>query len=158
MIRGHFLMTQISKAQAMREGSFGFLVQTIARTLDAKMKAELQEVGIDVKLFANLMLLSEEDGINQRQLGEKLNFPEYFTSRNIDALVSAGLVERRPDPNSRRSLLVFLTKEGRATAARLPPIIKRVNDDMLDGLTDAERTRVVGLLQKIAEVGQYAKG
>ena len=74
MVRGHFLMTQISRAQAIREGSFGFLVQTIARTLDAKMKTELNQVGIDIKLFANLMLLSEEDGINQRQLGEKLNF------------------------------------------------------------------------------------
>ena len=157
MIRGHFLMTQISKAKAIREGSFGFLVQTIARSLDAKMKAELKEVGVDIKLFANLMLLLEEDGINQRQLGEKLNFPEYFTSRNIDALVEAGLAERRPDPNSRRALLVYLTEEGRATAMRLPPIIKRVNDETLIGLTEPEKKQVVRLLQKVAGVGQFAK-
>ncbi len=97
MIRGHYLMTQISNAKSLREASFGFLIQTIARTMDAKMKSELKGIGVDIKLFVNLMLLSEEDGINQRKLGEQLNFPEYFTSRNVDALVEAGPAERHAD-------------------------------------------------------------
>ncbi len=152
MVRGTFLMTQSSKAQAMREGSFGFLVQTIARSLDAKMKTELKEAGIDFKLFPNLRMLAEEDGINQRKLGERLNFPEYFTSRNVDALVEAGFAERRPDPDSRRSFLIFLTDAGRAKAESLPPIIKRVNDEVLGDLTASEQTQVVDLLQKVAGV------
>ena len=145
-------MTQITKAKGIREGSFGFLVQTIARELDAKLKVALKKVGVEVTIFANLMLLAEEDGVNQRTMGEKLNFPEYFTSRNVDALVKAGFAERRPDPTSRRSFLIFLTDAGRKKAAQLPRIIKRVNDDLLADLTDAERDQLVGLLQKIAGI------
>lgn len=152
MVRGNFLMTQISKAQAIREGSFGFLIQTIARRLDARMKAELQEIGVDIKVFANLMVLADQDGINQRTIGERLNFPEYFTSRNVDVLVKDGLAERRPDPNSRRAFLVFLTPKGREKANLLPPIIKRVNDEVLAGLKLSDRTKVVSLLQQIAGV------
>lgn len=152
MIRGQLLMTQISKAQSAREGSFGFLIQTLARTIDAKMKFELKEVEISVKLFAALMLLSEEDGINQRKVGKRLNFPEYFTSRNIDALVAAGFAERRPDPESRRTFLIYLTELGRAKAAQLPPIIKRVNDAVLADLSSSEKDHVIGLLQKTTKI------
>lgn len=143
-------MTRISKAQRGREGSFGFLIQTLARRIDATMKKRLAEHDVDVKIFANLMALAEEDGINQRQLGAKLDFPEYYTSRNIDALVAAGFAERRPDPNSRRSSLVFLTKAGRKKAAEMPQLIGQVNELYLAGMTEDERSQVVALLQKVA--------
>ena len=145
-------MTLVNRAREAREGSFGFLIQTLARRLDATMKDRLQECGVDIKIFANLMVLSEQDGINQRQLGEKLDFPEYYTSRNVDAAVKAGLVERRPDPNSRRSFLVFLTQAGRDKAAQLPKIIKKTNDDFLAPLSPDERRDVVRLLQKAAGI------
>lgn len=150
MIGGYYLMTQVSLKDHRREDSFGFLIQSIARTLDAKMKAELQDVGVDIRLFANLMMLGQQDGINQREIGARLNFPEYFTSRNVDALVEAGYAERRADPKSRRSFLVFLTDAGRAKAEELPNIVHRVNDDVLQELTADERLIVVRILQKIS--------
>lgn len=150
MIRGHFLMTQITLKDHRREDSFGFLTQTIARVLDAKMKVELEKVGVDIKIFANLMMLGQQDGINQREIGKRLNFPEYFTSRNIDALVDAGFAERRPDPDSRRSFLIFLTEKGRAKAQELPAIVEAVNDDVLSDLTATERQTVTAILQKVA--------
>jgi len=152
MIRSNFLMTQIKSTKHIRENSFGFLIQTLAREIDARMKIALKEVDVDVKVFANLMMLADEDGINQRALGEKLNFPEYFTSRNVDALVEAGYAERRPDPNSRRSFLIFLTDAGRKKASQLPKVVKEVNDETLDMLTRPERNQVVGLLQKVARL------
>lgn len=158
MIRGSFLMSQISERQALRIGSFGFLIQTLARTLDAKMKSELEEIGVDIKLFANLMMLAEKDGINQRSLGEKLNFPEYFMSRNVDALVKAGFAERRPDPNSRRSFLIYLTEAGQAKAAELPPIIARVNDAVLKDLSASERASLVSMLQRVTGVASPSEG
>lgn len=150
MGRWIFLMTQIPMSEHIGPNSFGFLIQVLARQIDAKMKVELKKAGVDHKIFANLMLLGQNDGINQRAIGKKLNFPEYFTSRNIDAMVDAGYAERRPDPDSRRSFLVFLTKEGKKKAAELPPIIKRVNDEVLKDLDQADRTNVIKLLQIIA--------
>ncbi|QUS57114.1 MarR family winged helix-turn-helix transcriptional regulator [Pseudovibrio brasiliensis] len=140
------------KTKAIRENSFGFLIQTLARDIDAKMKLALKEVDVDTKIFANLMVLSEEDGIKQRTLGEKLNFPEYFTSRNVDALVAAGFAERQPDPESRRSFLIFLTDAGRKKAAQLPSIVKQVNDDVLSELNKQEKSEVILLLQKVAGI------
>lgn len=142
-------MRKVSKTRPSRETSFGFLIQTLARMLDAKMKAELKKIGVSVKLFTALMVLSEEDGINQRKVGERLNFPEYFTSRNIDALVEAGFAERQPDPESRRTYLIYLTIFGKAKAAQLPPIVKRVSNEILTNLSDLERQQIITILQKV---------
>ncbi|WP_166486189.1 MarR family winged helix-turn-helix transcriptional regulator [Jannaschia sp. CCS1] len=143
-------MTQTSIDQGIREGSFGFLIQTLARDIETRMKAELQEVDVDVRVFANLMFLAKRDGINQREIGARLNFPEYYTSRNVDVLVKAGLAERRPDPDSRRAFLIFLTEAGHAKAAELPPIIRRVNNEFLKSLTDEQRDLVLDLLRTVA--------
>ena len=145
-------MTKTDLKNQRPEESFGYLIQTIARSLDAKIKVELNKVGVDVKIFANLMMLGQQDGINQREIGQRLNFPEYFTSRNVDALVAAGLAERRPDPDSRRSFLVFLTNKGRAKASELPAIVKNVNDDVLGELTAKDRKTILALLQTVAGV------
>ncbi|MCV6602051.1 MAG: MarR family transcriptional regulator [Cohaesibacter sp.] len=141
-------MMQVQMAKHKRTESFGFLIQVLARRIDTTMKEELLKVGVDVKIFVNLMLLSEQDGINQRQLGEKLDFPEYYTSRNVDSLVKAGFVERRQDPNSRRTFLIYLTDKGREKAKLLPPIVKKVNDQYLKELTSDERKQLISLLQK----------
>ena len=145
-------MVHAGKVQRLREGSFGFLIQTSARRIDAEMKKQLVEHNIDIKIFANLMMLAEEDGINQRQLGKKLGYPEYFTSRNIDALVESGFAERQPDPQSRRSFLIFLTTKGREKAAELPAIIQACNDIFLAPLSKTERVAIIALLQKVAEI------
>ncbi len=145
-------MTQMKSTKHIRENSFGFLIQTLAREIDARMKLALKEVDVEIKVFANLMLLADEDGINQKTLGEKLNFPEYFTSRNVDALVDAGYAERRPDPESRRSILIYLTESGRKKAAQLPKVVRQVNDETLKMLSKEEQKQVLSILQKVARL------
>ena len=141
-------MTQIPEENGIREESFGFLIQTLARRIDVDMRERLRAFDVDLKIFANLMFLSHKDGITQREIGNRLNFPEYYTSRNVDALIKAGFAERRPDPKSRRSTLIFLTEAGRKKAAQLPDVIRASNEASLANLNDAERKQVVSLLQK----------
>lgn len=145
-------MTRISKARQIRESSFGFLIQLLGRRIDRDMKERLAEIDVDVKVFSNLMMLSDRDGITQRELGRLLEFPEYFTSRTVDILVENGYVERRPDPNSRRSILVFLTHEGRKKAAELPRVVAGINQSYLSPLDEDERAQLVALLQKVSGI------
>ena len=142
-------MNDITNAQKKhRENSFGYLIQTLAQRIDCDMKDRLKEHGVDLKVFANLMFLSEKDGITQREISNVLNFPEYHTSRNVDALIKQGFAERRTNPNSRRSILIFLTTKGHEMARELPAVIRASNDKTLAKLDDRERADVIALLQK----------
>lgn len=144
-------MTELDDQTGLKSQSFGYLVQLIARRIDLHMKQELAKIDVDLKVFANLMMLYTNDGINQRDLGKRLDYPEYYTSRNVDALVKAGYAERRADPNSRRSFLVFLTDKGREKARQLPPIIRSANAAFLDPLDPDEKTLVMGALNKVLD-------
>jgi DNA-binding MarR family transcriptional regulator len=117
------------------------------------MKERLKEHCVDLKIFANLMFLSAKDGVTQREIGNSLNFPDYYTSRNVDALIKEGFAERRPDPKSRRTTLIFLTEKGRKKAAELPNVIRASNEKSLASLTANERKQVMRLLQKTAGLG-----
>lgn len=146
-------MTQAPESDGIRENSFGFLIQTLARRIDADMKERLKQHGVDLKIFANLMFLSAKDGVTQREIGNSLNFPDYYTSRNVDALIKEGFAERRPDPKSRRTTLIFLTEKGRKKAAELPDVIRASNEKSLAGLSASERKQVMRLLHKAAGMG-----
>lgn len=152
MIESNYLMTRISKAQRERQASFGFLLQLLARRMDSVMKEKLAEIDVDKKIFANLRLLAERDGVSQRELGRLLEFPEYYTSRNVDALIDAGYAIRKPDPKSRRSVLIFLTEAGREKAMELPKIIDAANKHFLDSLGASEKSALMKLLHKVAEI------
>lgn len=143
-------MPRDSVRPCLREHSFGFIIQTLARRTHKRMDAKLKEIDLDIKLFANLMLLSTKDGVSQHSLSKSLDFPDYSTSRHIDALVRAGYATRREDPDNRRVSLVFLTPEGRAKAALLPPIIEEVNASFLDVISPLERRALMQSLRKVA--------
>jgi len=139
------------------EESFGFLIQLLSRRVETTMKKKLETVGVDIKLFANLIALYTRDGVNQRELGRRLDFPEYYTSRNVDLLVKEGWAERRPDPNSRRSFLIFLTKKGQQIASQLPDLTREANDEHLSEFTMSERKLLLKLLQKAVATTEESK-
>jgi DNA-binding MarR family transcriptional regulator len=64
-----------------------------------------------------LTTLSEQEGISQQDLAERLYVTKGNISGLIDRLAAAGLVERRALPGDRRSHALHLTEAGRAAAA-----------------------------------------
>ncbi len=142
-------MTDATWPKGTQKESFGFLTQVLARRVDDAMKRQLAVLDLDFRFFMTLMQLLAQDGQSQRALCGKLNLPEYQVSRNLDAMVKSDLVERRPDPNSRRTTQVFLTAKGRRLAQMLPPLINDLNDSFLNGLTTDERAALIGMLQRI---------
>lgn len=147
-----YLLALVNPPKQLHKYSLGFLIQSLSRRIDSAMRDSLVDVDLDVKLFANLMVLAQKDGINQRALGKELDFPDYFTSRNVDSLVGAGYVERRPDPNSRRSSLIYLTEAGREKVKHLPEIIMEVNQGFMSPLDEEEKKQLIHLLQKVARI------
>jgi DNA-binding MarR family transcriptional regulator len=66
----------------------------------------------------------------------------------VNALERLRLVERQPDPNSRRQNLIFLTQSGRAILNELAAGIQAVEDRVVEPLSEVERQTLFELLQK----------
>ncbi len=69
----------------------------------------------------------------------------------LDLLERRGWIERRPNPDDRRSVLVSITAVGREATDRLLPGIRTVERETLTALTARERDQLLTLLGKVLE-------
>jgi DNA-binding MarR family transcriptional regulator len=67
----------------------------------------------------------------------------------LDRLERAGLVERRPDPDDRRGVLVRLTRRGQQSAGDAVRAVLSAHDEYLQGLPDRDRDKLVAALRKL---------
>jgi DNA-binding MarR family transcriptional regulator len=139
------------KARQARENSFGWLVKMLSQKIDKFMAEELRPLDLNLGSFAILMMLSEQEGVNQTELGKSVGVPGYTTTRTLDLMEIRGLVERQSDPDSRRAHRIYLTNEGKALAKKLPTILKHVNSNFLSTLKKNESTQLIETLKKVLQ-------
>ncbi len=139
------------KVRKIRENSFGLLLKKISLRIEKELERRLAKSGLSVKTFGIVMLLLEEEGLTQKELGTRTEVPGYSTTRVLDSLEKQGLIQRRPHPTSRRANLIYLTEKGQELRGQLPMMIQGVNDDFLAACNQDERKMLQGALAKILE-------
>lgn len=132
-----------------RQNSFGWLLNVVANKASKDFDVELKKHGLSIALWPTLMCLWEEEGVTQREIALKSKVESSTTTRTLDKLVALALVERRDDPNSRRSFRIYLTDAGRALKETLLPIPMAINADLLSSLNAQEQQQMIHLLKKL---------
>lgn len=84
-------------------------------------------------------------------LAEQIRVSVPTMSSMIDGLVARGLVERSPDPTSRRRILVRVTDHGASLLARYQQIIDNRHHEIIRGLSEPEKRRLLSALGVLAE-------
>jgi DNA-binding MarR family transcriptional regulator len=88
-------------------------------------------------------------GVPQRQIGAVLGLDPSAVVALVDDLESLGLVQRQPDPDDRRTRLVSPTPAGLTMLEKVSPVVGRVQERSMGGLTAAERDTFVRLLRRV---------
>ena len=86
--------------------------------LGAAVAERLREVGLSVPQCDVLTTLTEEEGVSQQALAQRLYVTKGNISGLLDRLETAGLVERRTTAVDRRQYEIHLTGAGRDAAQR----------------------------------------
>jgi DNA-binding MarR family transcriptional regulator len=101
--------------------------------ISARSIAAVDE-SITIPQFRTLVILSSRGSVNLAVLAGLLDVQPSTAGRMVDRLVTLGLIDRQPHPNSRRELVVKLTPRGdklvRAVTARRRNEIARVVQNM----------------------------
>src|SRR3954468_21298711 len=120
--------------------------------LDAELDRVFAAHGLTAPGFAVLVTLARIDeggGVTQRRLMDELGLTSGTVSVRMDRLVSQGLVDRRPDPESARNTLISLTDAGRELFERVVPAHLANERRLLSGLGPDELELLAGLLRKL---------
>jgi DNA-binding MarR family transcriptional regulator len=108
----------------------------------------LESVGLTPPLFALLNVLGARRGAIQQEIGQAMGIDPSTMVSLIDQLENAGLAKRRTHPKDRRAREVSITRKGRQTLERARGLATRVEDDVLRGLSAAERSQLLTLLRR----------
>lgn len=83
------------------------------------------------------------------QVSERVLIPSATMTAMLDLLERRGWIHRIPNPDDRRSVLIEITPDGRATADQMLPGIRALERSVLSALTPDERACLLNLLGKI---------
>ena len=103
-----------------------------------------------------LSCLQKEDGQKVRDLAEQVCLDASSLTGLLDRTEKTALVERRPDPDDRRALRIYLTAEGRRRVVELEPLVtevqQRVREEFFDGYSQEEVETFFRMLRRAQEV------
>jgi DNA-binding MarR family transcriptional regulator len=108
----------------------------------------LEPIGLTPASFALLNVLGARAGAIQQQLSSDMGIDPSAMVTLIDELEGAGLAARRRRPGDRRAWEVAIQPKGRRTLQRARRLVGQVEDEVLDGLTAAERGELLALLRR----------
>ena len=126
----------------------GQLLFRLWRATHTRTAEALLTIGLTPALFALLNVLGAREGAIQTQLSSDMGIDPSAMVTLIDGLEGAGLAERRRRPNDRRAWEVAITPKGRRTLERARRLAAQVQDDVLTGLSAAERRQLLTLLRR----------
>lgn len=123
----------------------------VARLLRFRAAGFLRAQGLDItpEQWRLLLLLKDRDGRNQGDLADPLLGDYPNVTRMLDGLVRRGLVQRRPNPDDRRVVLVTLTMAGRDVLDQTLPELIQEKERYFDGLDRRELTELNRVLDMV---------
>ena len=127
----------------------GAMVVRLGRTLIAAEQPVLAAHDVSMWGYAVLTALADEPMRTQAALARAIGADKTRIIATLDRLQERGLIEREPDPEDRRVRLLRLTPDGRRTYDSVRAGIRLVEEEVLSGLTPADRRAFVRALQRL---------
>lgn len=110
--------------------------ETVSRALAAVYNARFDLTRDEWRVLA---WLAEDRAVTATELGVRSTLDKMQVSRALARMERDGLVERTPDPEDRRNLLVRLKAPGRALYKKVVPMAQAREAFLLDALDAGER-------------------
>ena len=126
----------------------GQLFFRLWRASHTRTAETLNSIGLTPALFALLNVLGARDGAIQQHLSSDMGIDPSAMVKLINELESAALAERRRRPGDRRAWEVTITPTGRRALERARRFVTQVEDEVLGGLTAADRRQLLMLLRR----------
>jgi DNA-binding MarR family transcriptional regulator len=126
----------------------GQLFFRLWRASHTRTAEALSSVDLTPALFGVLNVLGSREGAIQQQLSSDMGIDPSTMVSLIDELESKGWAARRRHPSDRRAWEVAITPQGRQALERARGLALQVQDEVLSGLSAAERRRLLALLRR----------
>jgi len=129
--------------------SVGFVVREVWRLFARCLQPRIAREGVTIGMWFALRMLWDEDGMTQRELGERVGINGPTIVMALNSMERAGLVKRVQNQTDRRKINVFLSERGRKLKNKLWPMAAEVLALGFSGLT---RKQVQSLNEMLTQI------
>lgn len=142
--------------EALAERNIGYYFRDTHRAFRRIMKVRIKPFGVTVAMWTLLWELWQEDGLTQNELAKRVKLEKPSVGAIIQQMERRGLVDRRINPDDRRSRPIHLTARAEQMREGLLAMLVGVNESVLGELTDEEIRQLMGLLARVNKIAEAA--
>lgn len=133
------------------EESFWRLIALTGQAMRSFADKRLKSYDLTVEQLQLLKQLTVDVGQPQNMLCAVASKSPANITRILDRLEKKKRVIRRPNPDDRRSSLVFLTPEGERLRAEVVNLFDGLQTELVHGIADDRQQVAIGVLRAITE-------
>jgi DNA-binding MarR family transcriptional regulator len=130
----------------------GYLIRRAHQTSMAIFAEELGSYEVTALQFAIMQALVDEPGADQITVAQRVALDAATSGSVIMRLEERGWLRREPSPTDKRRKLLWLTAEGESQAVAMKKHAKKVQQRLLESLSEEERVQFVALLKRISGI------
>ncbi len=102
--------------------------------------------------------LNKKDGINQRELAERLELETPTLVRILDAMEGQGFVQRRVAGSDRRAKEIYITETGKVVAGEIDDIAVKVRAQVIAGIPEDDLRTTLDVIRAMQANLQGIRG
>ena len=127
-----------------------FKLSRVMRKVQRYYESNLSSFGITPVQFYVLSALWENDGVKFKDLARSLNMDGSTLTGILDRMERLDFVERRDDPEDRRSLLIFLKEKAKQIQLEVISLAERLNQKIKEDFSEEEFSSFERVLDKLS--------
>ena len=107
---------------------------------------------IDISCYEDTYIINicKNEGISQDALAKIISVHKSNVARHMSSLEAKGYIERRPDVNDRRSLLVYPTEKAEKAIVEINAAFAGWNRLLLEEFDEKEKEQISAYLERLA--------
>lgn len=126
-----------------------FKLGKVTRKIYRYCESELAPFNITPAQFYALSVLFDQDGIKFKDMALRLSLDRSSLTGILDRMERGGFIERRADPDDRRSILIFLTEKSKTVGPELYTIARGLDQKFKDKVTPEELEILLKVLDQL---------
>lgn len=132
-----------------------FNLGRVSRRVHQYYESRLSPFGLTPPQYFVLRALWRGDGITLGELGQIVSLDSSTLTGVVDRLERSGDVERRANPEDRRSVLLFLTAKARELEALIPRLVDELDANLRRPFSPEEMETFERVLKALVDIPEH---